>query len=50
MDNQVFYDDDEEEETNAEEVQSLGCTTLIIISVGIFILAAVLLGLRMIFF
>jgi hypothetical protein len=49
MDKQVFYDDDEEEETNVEEVRSLGCTTVIIISVGLFILVAIVLGIRLLF-
>jgi hypothetical protein len=45
MNNEVFYDGDEEE-TNIEEVKSLGCATMIIISVGVFLLAGVLFGIR----
>jgi hypothetical protein len=45
MNNEVFYDGDEEE-TNIDEVKSLGCATMIIISAGVFLLVSLLLGIR----
>jgi hypothetical protein len=46
MNDEVFYDGDEEEETNIEEVESLGCATMIIIAAGIFLLVSVLFGIH----
>jgi hypothetical protein len=46
MNDDVFNDDNDEEETNVEEVKSLGCSAMIIIFLGIFLLVSVVFGIR----